>query len=187
MYRRTSSIRGIPPSIMVSIGAVFSKSGPLLANRGQRSAISSTITTMSGNGAQRKSLASQIDRLDSILDGLADALNESIADAVKEVVGQVVREAVECTIKEVLASPELLRAALNKHAPAVTPAPAPQRQRLKGLLRCVRDACNKAKQVAGQAVKKLGQALAWGVSKRVKLTQRADNEVLLYWATKQEE
>jgi peptide/nickel transport system substrate-binding protein len=31
------------------------------------------------------------------------------------------------------------------------------------------------------------QALAWGVSKKVKLPQRADNQVLLYWATKQEE
>ena len=31
------------------------------------------------------------------------------------------------------------------------------------------------------------QSLAWGVSKKVKLTQRADNAVLLYWATKQEE
>jgi peptide/nickel transport system substrate-binding protein len=31
------------------------------------------------------------------------------------------------------------------------------------------------------------QALAWGVSKKVKLTQRADNMVMLYWATKQEE
>jgi peptide/nickel transport system substrate-binding protein len=31
------------------------------------------------------------------------------------------------------------------------------------------------------------QALAWGVSKKVKLVQRADNQVLLYWATKQEE
>jgi peptide/nickel transport system substrate-binding protein len=30
------------------------------------------------------------------------------------------------------------------------------------------------------------QALAWGVSKKVKMTQRADNEVLFYWATKQE-
>ncbi|MBI5129052.1 MAG: ABC transporter substrate-binding protein [Rhodopseudomonas palustris] len=30
------------------------------------------------------------------------------------------------------------------------------------------------------------QALAWGVSKKVKLTQRADNQVMLYWATKQE-
>ena len=31
------------------------------------------------------------------------------------------------------------------------------------------------------------QSLAWGVSKKVKLTQRADNQVLLYWATKQGE
>jgi len=31
------------------------------------------------------------------------------------------------------------------------------------------------------------QALAWGVSKKVKLTQRADNMVMLYWATKQDE
>ncbi|HVX30496.1 MAG TPA: ABC transporter substrate-binding protein, partial [Nitrolancea sp.] len=31
------------------------------------------------------------------------------------------------------------------------------------------------------------QALAWGVSKKVKLTQRADNQVLFYWATKQDQ
>ena len=30
------------------------------------------------------------------------------------------------------------------------------------------------------------QALAWGVSKKVTLTQRPDNQVLLYWATKKE-
>jgi peptide/nickel transport system substrate-binding protein len=30
------------------------------------------------------------------------------------------------------------------------------------------------------------QALAWGVSKKVKLNQRADNQVLLYWANKQD-
>jgi peptide/nickel transport system substrate-binding protein len=30
------------------------------------------------------------------------------------------------------------------------------------------------------------QALAWGVSKKVKITQRPDNAVLLYWATKSE-
>jgi peptide/nickel transport system substrate-binding protein len=29
------------------------------------------------------------------------------------------------------------------------------------------------------------QALAWGVSKKVKLSQRADNQVMLYWATKE--
>lgn len=31
------------------------------------------------------------------------------------------------------------------------------------------------------------QALSWGVSKKVKMTQRPDNQVLFYWATKQEE
>jgi peptide/nickel transport system substrate-binding protein len=31
------------------------------------------------------------------------------------------------------------------------------------------------------------QSLAWGVSNKVKLTQRPDNQVLLYWASKQEE
>jgi peptide/nickel transport system substrate-binding protein len=31
------------------------------------------------------------------------------------------------------------------------------------------------------------QALAWGVSKKVNLTQRADNQILFYWATKQDE
>jgi peptide/nickel transport system substrate-binding protein len=30
------------------------------------------------------------------------------------------------------------------------------------------------------------QSLAWGVSKKVKLVQRPDNAVLLYWATKSE-
>jgi len=29
------------------------------------------------------------------------------------------------------------------------------------------------------------QSLAWGVAKNVKLVQRADNQVLLYWITKQ--
>ena len=31
------------------------------------------------------------------------------------------------------------------------------------------------------------QALAWGASKKVNLTQRADNQVLFYWATKQDD
>jgi hypothetical protein len=34
------------------------------------------MTTTTTNGRTRKSLAEQIDRLDAILDGLADALND---------------------------------------------------------------------------------------------------------------
>src|SRR5271165_2518602 len=65
-------------------------------------------TTMNSNGStQRKQLSFQLDRLDAILDGLAEALNESVASAVKDVVGEVVRESVEATIREVLGNPEL--------------------------------------------------------------------------------
>ena len=42
-----------------------------------------TSATLNGNGQSRKNLSSQIDRLDGILDGLAEALNESVADAVR--------------------------------------------------------------------------------------------------------
>jgi len=31
------------------------------------------------------------------------------------------------------------------------------------------------------------QALAWGVSKKLKVVQRADNQVLPYWMVKQDE
>jgi hypothetical protein len=66
------------------------------------------MTTMESNGRLRKSLADQIDRLDSILDGLASALNESVASAVKEAVGLAVREAVQAVLSQVLANPALL-------------------------------------------------------------------------------
>ena len=83
-------------------------------------------STMMNNGHQRKTLATQIDRLDIILDGLADALNESVACAVRDVVGQVVKEAVETTIREVLGNQELLQASLAMHMPRVAqPAPIP--------------------------------------------------------------
>ena len=29
------------------------------------------------------------------------------------------------------------------------------------------------------------QALAWGVSKKIKIVQRADNQILLYWVNKE--
>jgi hypothetical protein len=85
------------------------------------------MTTANGTSSARtarKSLADQIDRLDGILDGLAEALNESVAEAVKDVIGQ----AVHAAVSEVLASPDLLRAALERHSPAsASPAPPPPR------------------------------------------------------------
>jgi hypothetical protein len=62
------------------------------------------------NGQIRKSLAEQIDRLDAILDTLAEGLNEAVAG----VVSQAVTGAVEAAVVEVLTNPTLqqrLRAA----------------------------------------------------------------------------
>lgn len=45
------------------------------------------------NGRPRRSLTEEIDRLEAILDGLADALNGAVAEAVKDAVGGAAREA----------------------------------------------------------------------------------------------
>src|SRR3954470_17438006 len=85
-----------------------------------------TMSTTNMNGrVQRKTLANQLDRLDTILDGFADALNEAVADAVKQAVVVAVREAVQVAMQEVLTNPELLRALVAQTTPAPTPTPDP--------------------------------------------------------------
>lgn len=63
----------------------------------------STTTPTSMNGRMKKTLAFQLDRLDSILDGLAEALNGTVAEAVKETVGQAARDAVKVALDKALA------------------------------------------------------------------------------------
>jgi hypothetical protein len=54
------------------------------------------MTTMTiPNSSARQTLASQIGRLDRILDGLADNLNEAVVSAVSHAVGRAVKEAVQ--------------------------------------------------------------------------------------------
>ena len=55
------------------------------------------------DGEQRKTLSSQLDRLDGILDGLDSAL----AGAVQEAVSMAVKEAVQAVLTEVLTNREL--------------------------------------------------------------------------------
>ena len=73
------------------------------------------MVTTSTNGRARKSLAEQIDRLDSILDGLAENLNDAVATAavagVKDVVTVAVQEAVHAALVEVLSNAEGLTSA----------------------------------------------------------------------------
>src|SRR3954447_24035713 len=85
---------------------------------------------MSPNGRARKTLADQIDRLDRVLDGLAEDLNEAVAAEVQRAVGRAVREAVQAAFKEVLTNPEL--AARLRPAPPPTVLAAP----VSGSARC---------------------------------------------------
>jgi hypothetical protein len=70
-----------------------------------------TTTSPNGNATsrtERKSLASQIDRLDEMLTGLSDSLNESVAAAVQGAVRQAVAVAVQAAVREVLTHPDVL-------------------------------------------------------------------------------
>jgi len=134
---------------------------------------------MNNGRTQRKTLATQLDRLDGILDGLADALNESVADAVRSVVGQVVKESVEVTIREVLGNPALLAAALARHAPppsAPLPVPltVPSRRTLRETLQGLRASLVRlASTTAGTVGRKLGLAWSWALDKLQTLTKLA--------------
>ena len=126
------------------------------------------MSTTNMNG-QRKTLATQLDRLDSILDGLAEALNEAVADAVRQSVAAAVGEAVQAAVKEVLTHPELLRAAAAQAAPAPAPVaePATKPSPLRRLLEGARRACGQAKGKAFQAaqwLRRQASALVAGLS-----------------------
>jgi hypothetical protein len=113
------------------------------------------------NGRVRKTLASQLDRLDGILDGLADALNQSVAAAVEKAVGNV--------IAEILTNPaftDRLRAPVNP-APATaeetTDVSPPSPQRLRGLLGKVKGAIGvgyRSFKTAGHAVLRTATTVA---------------------------
>jgi hypothetical protein len=80
--------------------------------------ISMSTMTVSPNGRVRKSLANEIDRLNQILDGLADGLNEAVADAVQNAVAQ----AIQTALSEVLTSPAVIEQLRQKiGSPVTTP------------------------------------------------------------------
>jgi hypothetical protein len=113
-------------------------------------------TKTNSNGQVRKSLAEQIDRLDHILDGLAEGLNEAVATAVQEAVGVAVKEAVSAVITEVLTNPDLLALIRASLAPAAPPAPNPLWSKVRGLCSVVASA---AKAAWGKAVGAVKQAV----------------------------
>src|SRR5262245_65867500 len=74
------------------------------------------MTATNNTSRPRKTLATQLDRLDSLLDGLADNLNEAVATAVQ----QAVTTAVQQAVIEVMTNAELQRLL---HPPAPQPPP----------------------------------------------------------------
>jgi hypothetical protein len=110
-------------------------------------------STTLNNG--RKTLASQIDRLDAILDGLAESLDEAVAtattEAVKEVVSVAVQQAVHSALVEVLTNSELqkrLAGNVQPPVPLMVWLAAKARSCWSWLKSTVKGACSKVKQMA---------------------------------------
>jgi hypothetical protein len=138
-----------------------------------------SATTTATNGKPRKQLSDQLDRLDSILDAIAEGLPGAVTDACREGARQAVKDA----IIEVLTNPELraLVAPRPEPVPAEVPIPpAPPKpslwNRLKAKLSEARavltGAATRAKEAvasnyraAGDTVvavgKATGEALPW--------------------------
>ncbi|MBA4192656.1 MAG: hypothetical protein C0467_32210 [Planctomycetaceae bacterium] len=120
----------------------------------------SATATMNGK-PQRKQLGDQLDRLDSIIDALAEGLPGAVADACRD----GARLAVKDAILEIIGNPELRALIAPQHthlpsppAPTVPePAPAPEPKpslwsRLKAKVAAVRDSLTGATTKAKDAV-----------------------------------
>ena len=121
----------------------------------------SATSTFTNGRPQRKLLSEQLDRLDSVIDGLCDGLPEAIAAAARE----GTRAAVKDAILEIVSNPEL-RALLQNSATAAAPAPAPSEPvatgpslwtRIKMKLAAAKDAVVKRARVAKTLVVHLAQ------------------------------
>src|SRR3954468_10327247 len=88
-----------------------------------------STTKVNANGKERKTLASQLDRLDHILDTLGEGLNEAVSQAVQQAVELAVREGVHQGVRsalaEVLTNPEVLAVLRAAAVPASDAPPAP--------------------------------------------------------------
>src|SRR5262249_304930 len=72
------------------------------------------MSTTTLNNGVRKTLASQLDRLDMILDGLAENLNEAVANSVKEIVNVAVQEAGRAALVEILTNAEVQKRLIHE-------------------------------------------------------------------------
>jgi hypothetical protein len=145
------------------------------------------MTNVNTNG-QRKTLASQLDRLDTILDTLDEGLQEAVASAVQEAVGVAVREAIKGLVTEVLTNPDLLSQVrtlftpvIVKHATQPVAGEKLQvavKERFAQLWSGIKDRGSAVKQTCGQVLRRIGQ-WAGKLLSRVRVLGRFKRQLLL--------
>lgn len=114
----------------------------------------------------RKTLATQLDRLDGIIDTLADGLNNAVADAVRDAVTQAVQQSVESVLREVLARPELLQRIAGQTTPPVAKDIEPKPEQPSTLKKVfgwlgttISNACSWLRQTAGSVCGWIGETV----------------------------
>jgi hypothetical protein len=133
-----------------------------------RTGVKTMTKTMEMNGPARKTLASQLDRLDATLDGLSEGLNEAVASAVREAVGLAVQEAVQAVLTEVLTNPALRERLQRPAAPEAPPPEEPKQPtqgggkgRLAVLRSRVGERLRSACRAGADRLRQAGQAARW--------------------------
>jgi hypothetical protein len=114
------------------------------------------------NSRDRKTLASQLDRLDGILDGLADGLNDAVTMAVTAAVSTAVQEAVAGVLTEILTNPtftDRLRGPVDPPVESIstnttTPPPPPGPGPLAKVTGALRAGCGYVHSVCGDVVRR---------------------------------
>src|SRR5436305_11138709 len=142
------------------------------------------MTTTNTNGSVRKTLASQIDRLDSLLDGLAENLNEAVAAAVKEAVTVAVEGAVRAAVLEVLTNDDLRkRLTPPQPKPATVPFADKARRCWVWLTKAAKDAWQAVQAVALGVAAQTTQAASIGVGVATVAAEQAAQKVKQFGRT----
>ena len=88
--------------------------------------MSNVSANLNGRKESRRSLSQELDRLDKMLDGLAEAIPAVAANSVKEAMTTAVAEAFRATMMEIVANPEIIALLRDAHTARVSnDAPAP--------------------------------------------------------------
>jgi hypothetical protein len=115
-----------------------------------------SAATATNGKPQRKQLVDQLDRLDSIIDTLAEGLNQAVADACREGTRLAVRD----VLIEIASNPDL-RALLapQVHAPAPAAPDVPTEPKKPGVWSRIKSKVAGAKKAAADAITRAKEAV----------------------------